>query len=153
MAIHCTYKMHLNIQTDRPSDRPATSRRRQAQILVEYVVVVADPLFLPRTGESFLPTPDSCSVVLQFQCNTITLKSKSALQIFMLKLASERGMICPRFLSVDFVFTCFFLLICHSEDNFIILTLISFLNILLNGVRVLTEDIVTLCKTPTDSRG
>lgn len=65
-------------------------------------------------------------------------------------------MSCPRFFSVDSFLFSSFLFFCHSEDNLAILSLLSLLSLLnnlLNGVRVLTEDIFVLEKSRRDSRG
>lgn len=71
----------------------------------------------------------------------------------MVKLCRERGMICPRFVAVDSFFPCAFLFLCYSKNNPTIPILLSLLNALLNGVRVLTEYIATFSKARTDSRG
>lgn len=55
--------------------------------------------------------------------------------------------------TVNAFFPCAFLLFCNSEDNSTILALLSLLNLLLNGVQVLTDDITSLAKSRTDSRG
>lgn len=71
----------------------------------------------------------------------------------MVRLARERGMSFPRFVKVDSFLPCVFLFFCHSEDNPEILTLLSLLNSLFNGVQVLTDDIAFLSKARSDSRG
>lgn len=66
-------------------------------------------------------------------------------------------MIFPRFDSVYFFFPFAFLIICHSEYNTTILSLLFLLDALLKGVRVLTENISTVAKLGvlmhTESRG
>lgn len=103
-------------------------------------------------GSVLLPLPGSCAIILQFTTLNCP-KSESALQTLMVKLASERGMSCLRFVAVNAFLPCAFLLFCHFEHNPSILTLLFFLNSLLNGVRFLTDDIIVFTKTRKDSRG
>ena len=73
--------------------------------------------------------------------------------MLMAGLARDHGIITPRFVAVDALFPHAFLIFCRADDNPTILTLLSLLHHLLNGVRVLTSDIATLAKSRTDCRG
>lgn len=59
----------------------------------------------------------------------------------------------PHFVVVDSFFPRCIFLFCHSKNNPAILTLLSLLNSLLNGVLFLTDDIATLAKARNDIRG
>lgn len=100
------------------------------------------------TYKTFKPTAAGIHQLTPHNC----LKSEKALQTFMVNLATECDVIFPRFIAVNSFFPCAFLLFCHSENNSTILTLLSPLNSLLSGVRLLTKDIATLAEAHTDCR-
>lgn len=73
--------------------------------------------------------------------------------MFIAGLAREHGIICPRFVATDTFFPFAFLMFFHFGDNPTILSILSLVNSLLNGVHVLSNDIVELAKSHSDNRG